>query len=156
MHPFARTEAFQRWLDAYGADHRHPRTHQTHALGIPLVVLSVMGLLHQIPGERLIFGVAFGWPEAALALVLAFYGHHDLRIALLAAPCGAVLAVLSRLIPFGGHVALFVLSWVLQLWGHMVWEKNRPAFFKNVLQLLVGPAFFLAELMGIRHGSVRA
>lgn len=155
MSPFARSEVFQRWLDAYGADHRHPRTLQTHALGIPLVVLSLMGFLNVLPGHRLLFGVAFGWTEVVLAALLAFYGHHDLRLALIAAPLGAVLIVVSRLIPTSGHVGIFLLSWVLQLWGHMVWEKNRPAFFKNALQLLIGPAFLLAELLRIRHASVR-
>lgn len=156
MSPFARTEAFQRWLDAYGADHLHPRTHQTHALGIPLVILSLMGFLNLLPGHRMLFGVTFGWTEAVLAAVLAFYGHHDLRIALTAAPLGAILAVLSRMIPTSGHGVLFVLSWVLQLWGHVVWEKNRPAFFKNAVQLLIGPAFFVAGLLRIQRASVKA
>lgn len=155
MSPFTRTEAFQRWLDAYGADHLHPRTLHTHALGIPLVVLSLMGFLNLIPGQRMLFGVGFGWTEIALALVLAFYGHHDLRIALVAAPMGAVLIVLSRLIPTPGHIAIFAVSWILQLWGHFVWEKNRPAFSKNVLQLLIGPAFLVAELLRIQHDPVR-
>lgn len=155
MSPFSRTEAFQRWLDAYGADHLHPRTHQTHALGIPLVVLSLMGFLNLIPGHRMLFGVGFGWTEVVLAAVLAFYGHHDLRIALVAAPMGAMLIVLSRMVPPLGHAAIFVLSWMLQLWGHLVWEKNRPAFFKNALQLLIGPAFFLAELLRIQRAPAR-
>lgn len=155
MNPFARTQAFQQWLDAYGADHVQPRTVQTHALGIPLVVLSLMGFLNLLPGSRLLFGVAFGWTEAALALVLAFYGHHDLRIALVAAPLGAILIVLSRMIPTWGHLAIFGLAWSLQLVGHAVWEKNRPAFLKNALHLLIGPAFLLAEGFRIQRASVR-
>jgi uncharacterized membrane protein YGL010W len=29
-----------------------------------------------------------------------------------------------------------------------VWEKNQPAFLKNLLQALVGPLFFAAALTG--------
>ncbi len=148
MDGFRRSPQFQAWLEAYDADHRHPWTHRTHALGIPMVILSVMGFVNLIPGHRVLWGVTLGWSELALATVIAFYAQHDLRIALAAAPAGAALAVLSRRIPWTGHAAIFVLSWVLQLLGHGVWERNRPAFFKSVVQLLVGPAYFLARLMG--------
>jgi len=35
-----------------------------------------------------------------------------------------------------------------QLAGHVVWEKNSPAFLQNLLQALVGPLFFVAVLTG--------
>jgi uncharacterized membrane protein YGL010W len=36
--------------------------------------------------------------------------------------------------------------------GHAVYEKNRPAFFKNLLHLLVGPLLFrMNELLRIRR-----
>lgn len=153
---FQRSEPFQRWLDAYAADHRHPWTHRTHLVGVPLVIFSVMGLMNTIPGQRVIWGVTLGWTELALATVLAFYAQHDLRITLVAAPVGAMLAVLSRTLGWPVHAVLFVLAWVIQLLGHAVWEKNRPAFLKNLVQLLVGPAYFLAELMGTRKADSKS
>jgi uncharacterized membrane protein YGL010W len=36
----------------------------------------------------------------------------------------------------------------VQLAGHSVWEKNRPAFLKNLTHALVGPVFFMALLTG--------
>lgn len=155
MSLFQRSPTFQRWLEAYAADHRHPWTHRTHALGVPLVLLSAFGFLNQIPGHRMVWGVSLGWSEVALATVIAFYAVHDLALALLAAPCGAVLSVASRAIPLVGHEAIFVSSWALQILGHVVWEKNRPAFLKNLVQLLVGPAFFLAKLAGGRSPDLK-
>jgi uncharacterized membrane protein YGL010W len=32
-----------------------------------------------------------------------------------------------------------------------VYEKNRPAFFKNMLHLLVGPLFLMNDLLRIRR-----
>ena len=150
MNLFTRTPEFQRWLDAYDADHAHPWTHRTHAVGIPLVVLSTMGFMNLLPGHGWIWGLRVGWTEVALSLLIAFYAHHDLRIALLGAPLGAALAVGSRLIAWPWHSGIFILAWGIQVFGHAVWEKNRPAFFTNLVQLLVGPAYFLAACLGIR------
>jgi uncharacterized membrane protein YGL010W len=48
-------------------------------------------------------------------------------------------------------VAAFVVGWIFQAIGHAVYEKNRPAFFKNLLHLLVGPLFLANELLKIRR-----
>ena len=46
-------------------------------------------------------------------------------------------------------VALAVVGWAVQLAGHSVREKNRPAFLTNLLQALIGPLFFVAVLLGV-------
>jgi len=48
-------------------------------------------------------------------------------------------------------VAAFLTGWIFQAIGHAVYEKNRPAFFKNLLHLLVGPLFLANELLKIRR-----
>ena len=42
-------------------------------------------------------------------------------------------------------LALFVVGWVFQVVGHAI-EGNQPAFFKNPMYLLVGPAWFVRRL----------
>ena len=44
----------------------------------------------------------------------------------------------------------FAVGWVFQGIGHAVYEKNSPAFLKNLVHLMVGPAFLLNELLKIR------
>ena len=41
----------------------------------------------------------------------------------------------------------FGVGWVWQLIGHQVFEKRRPAFVDNIIQLLIGPLFFAAEIL---------
>jgi len=47
-------------------------------------------------------------------------------------------------------LAAFVLGWVFQGIGHARYEKNRPAFLKNLAHLMVGPLFLVNELLRIR------
>jgi uncharacterized membrane protein YGL010W len=42
---------------------------------------------------------------------------------------------------------LFVGGWALQLLGHKVFEKNKPAFLSDPYYLLVGPVWVAAEWM---------
>jgi uncharacterized membrane protein YGL010W len=42
---------------------------------------------------------------------------------------------------------LFVGGWALQIVGHSVFEKNKPAFFADPYYLLVGPVWVAAEWM---------
>jgi uncharacterized membrane protein YGL010W len=42
---------------------------------------------------------------------------------------------------------LFVGGWALQLIGHKVFEKNKPAFLMDPYYLLVGPAWVAVEWM---------
>ncbi|MDT7602068.1 MAG: hypothetical protein QOF61_65 [Acidobacteriota bacterium] len=44
-------------------------------------------------------------------------------------------------------LALFVLGWVLQFAGHLI-EGNQPAFFRNPIYLLVGPAWLARRALG--------
>jgi uncharacterized membrane protein YGL010W len=43
--------------------------------------------------------------------------------------------------------ALFVAGWVLQFVGHFI-EGNQPAFFRNPIYLLVGPAWLARRALG--------
>jgi len=42
--------------------------------------------------------------------------------------------------------ALFATGWLFQLVGHSVYEKNRPAFGRNLVHLLIGPAWIARKL----------
>ncbi len=138
-----RSDAMRGWFRDYARDHRHPMTHRTHALCIPLIAMTALGFLNLVPGRWTLHGLSLGWGDAALAAALLFYAAHDLRLALVAVPWGLLLAASTRFLPGWGLLALALPAWVLQLAGHAVWEKNRPSFLTNLVQLLIGPAFFL-------------
>lgn len=134
-------------LDWYAGDHRNPVNHLIHVFCIPLIVFSAMGLLGLIPPKVPIFGVPFGWPELGLAALVGFYAQHDLKLALLAAPLGAGMAVFARHLPWQAHAGIFATAWIAQFIGHGSFEKNRPSLMANLVSLFIAPAFLLDGLL---------
>ena len=143
--PGTRSDAMKGWFRDYAALHRHPMTHKTHAICIPVIVMTVFGFLNVIPGHWELLGVRLGWGEAALAGLVAFYAVHDAKLAFIAAPIGAALAATTHFLPWWALLAIAVPAWILQLAGHAIWEKNKPSFATNLVQLFIGPAFFLRD-----------
>lgn len=138
-------------LSQYAAYHRDPRNIATHFIGIPMIVMAVTTLLSR-PGVA-VAGLALT-PAAGVALVTGIY---YLR---LSRPLGAVMAVLLALaVWFGGWAAglstsawlgtgigLFVVGWVFQFVGH-AWEGRKPAFVDDLIGLVIGPLFVVAEAL---------
>jgi uncharacterized membrane protein YGL010W len=53
----------------------------------------------------------------------------------------------------GWALAIFVVGWIIQFVGHK-FEGMKPAFFDDVIGLMIGPIFVVAEfafLMGMRN-----
>jgi uncharacterized membrane protein YGL010W len=129
-------ERLRPWLAGYSADHRTAGNVACHSLGVPLVALSVLGLL---------------WPAhlaAPLAAgAVAWYLYLDPRIGLAALPFMAGLCALAALWGWRVHAALFVSGWALQFLGHYRFEKRPPAFFRDQRFLLIGPLWVVAKLL---------
>jgi len=136
-------------LATYRAYHRDRRNVLTHALGIPMIVLAVEILLSR-PGLEL-GGVAYAPVYFALMAVCIFYFSLDrpfgLGMALLlgsGAIVGLEVAAQSTPVWLGWGLGLFIAGWALQILGH-VWEGRKPAFLDNLIGLLIGPLYMLAE-----------
>jgi uncharacterized membrane protein YGL010W len=130
-----------RLLAHYGESHRDPRNSAIHCVAIPLIMLSLIGLLY----------AAHPWiAYALLAASLVYYAR--LSIPFLAAM--AVLSVLALAIVqslgnwlLPASAAVFVLAWIAQFVGHK-FEGKKPSFFEDLQYLWVGPLFVLAKLFG--------
>jgi uncharacterized membrane protein YGL010W len=134
-------------LTDYGAYHRTRGNLVCHAFGITLIVYGSVALLREVPlpvepwtaAEVLIAASAlvyFRWSAALGATMLAETVLFDL---------------LARAIDdWRVGAAAFVAGWIFQAVGHARFEKNRPAFFKNLTHLLVGPVFLWNELLRVR------
>lgn len=139
-------------LSFYAAYHRNRWNRLTHYFGIPSIILAIL-----IP--MMWAGVDVGWFRITPALgfvvlVLCYYYVLDWGLAtaalLLILPLFLAAQRLGALplnegIP--AFVCLFVGGWILQFIGHTVFEKRRPAFTDNLIQLLIGPLFFVLELL---------
>ena len=133
-------------LADYAAAHRAPGNVRCHTAGISLIVFGVLSMLSAVP-------IAGRVTAAEVLIAAAAIWYIVLDPALGAATVAAALAldVLARVVDDWrvGAVA-FLVGWIFQGIGHAVYEKNSPAFLRNLAHLLVGPAFLVNKVARIR------
>lgn len=136
-----RSPRLARFFDEYEAYHSHPSNKLCHFIGIPLIVVSSIGLLS---------GVHFLLAAVIAAAILLY----DARLSIpLTVPYAAFMGLSFLAASFLSTTilwSLFVGGWILQFVGHYAFEKKSPAFFQNVRQLLVAPLWIIEELRGTR------
>lgn len=151
----------QRFFDDYAADHRHPLNRLTHKVAIPLIVFHIIAMLDwvklplpslQIAGVVLQASLGHVAWLAAVAWYLTLHAPLALLMAVLMAACFPLGAVTPKPVVVG----VAIVGWLVQLAGHSVFEKNRPAFLKNILQALIGPLFFVAVMLGVYRPGYQA
>ena len=133
-------------LAHYGESHRDPRNEKIHFLAIPLIMVSLLGLLFAIHRW-----VAYGFVLASLV----YYA----RLSLVWLVTMAVLSALGLALvhAMGERVLLisaviFVGAWIAQFVGHKL-EGRKPSFFEDLQYLWIGPIFVLSKLflkLGLR------
>jgi uncharacterized membrane protein YGL010W len=125
----------------YARDHQTFGNQLTHAIGIPLIFISSLGVLSHI-GPPL-----FNGGVVSMAAVLTWFFTLDWKLAI---PSGLLMMLcyeLGKQIPSFGLILIFVLGWIFQLVGHYVYEKKKPSFLSNINHLLIGPFWFVAKIM---------
>lgn len=133
-------------LAHYGESHRHPRNEAIHFAAIPLIMLSLVGLLF----------AAHPWiAYAFIAASLVYYARLSLVFLASMALLSALALVLVH--AMGPRVlaislVIFVGAWIAQFIGHKI-EGKKPSFFEDLQYLWVGPLFVLSKLyerLGVR------
>jgi uncharacterized membrane protein YGL010W/DNA-binding transcriptional LysR family regulator len=150
-------------LTKYAEYHRDRRNIATHLVGVPMIVFSVTALLSRPAFE--LGGVPLNAAWVATALAGAYYLLLDARLglaltAIIGLMCWASVAVAaqSTAVWLTAGAGLFVVGWIIQFIGHY-YEGRKPAFVDDILGLLIGPLFVLAEVafaLGLRKGLERA
>lgn len=133
-------------LAHYEESHRHPTNERIHFVAIPLIMLSLLGLLF----------AAHPWAAYAFAAASMVYYVRLSAVFLLAMAALSVIG-LALVHAMGEHVlilsaAIFVGAWIAQFVGHQL-EGRKPSFFEDLQYLWVGPIFVLSKLflkLGIR------
>ncbi|WP_374433348.1 DUF962 domain-containing protein [Inhella sp.] len=139
-------------LAMYAAYHRDRRNIATHFIGIPLIVYALAILLAR-PGFELaglaLTPIHLVWLFSALwyltrgELVL---GAATSLVNLLLTALALPVATLATPQWLGWGIGLFVVGWVIQFIGHK-YEGRKPAFVDDLVGLLVGPMFVVAEAL---------
>lgn len=145
-------------LSQYAAYHRDRRNIFTHFIGIPMIVVAITVLLARVSFDA----GGLTWSLAALVSLGAvlYYLRLDVRYGI---TMGVLLAVavwwsqqvasLDQITWLAIGVGLFVVGWVFQFVGHY-FEGRKPAFVDDVVGLIIGPLFVVAEfgfLLGLRR-----
>jgi uncharacterized membrane protein YGL010W len=110
-------------------------------------VLASLALLARVPLAS-VGGFELTLAEVLIALFVAYYLTLDAALAVLMLLGYAALDAAGRFIPPLAASLLFVFGWILQGVGHRVYEKNSPAFFRNLVHLAVGQLWILAKALG--------
>ena len=133
----------------YAAAHRTRGNVACHSVGITLIVFGVLSTAHAAR-------VFDGWTasELLVAAAAAVYLALDVPLGLAMLAFTAVLDLAARAVGDAriGAGAFFV-GWIFQGIGHAVYEKNSPAFFRNLAHLLIGPAYLVNKLLRIRPAA---
>ena len=142
----ATTRKVDQLLAHYEESHRNPRNERIHFVAIPLIMLSLIGLLYTLH------------PWVAYGFILASMVYYA-RLSTVFLVTMTLLSILGLALVYamGEHrlticIALFVGAWIAQFVGHKI-EGKKPSFFEDLQYLWVGPIFVLSKLflkLGIR------
>ena len=152
-------------LAEYGESHQNSTNKTIHWICIPLIFLSVIGLIASIPSSMVqsILGENnpyANWAAIVLILVLIYYVSLSIPLSIGMMLFGVLcLFVINFIVQLDiaplwlVSVAIFVVAWIGQFYGHKV-EGKKPSFLKDVQFLLIGPAWlmhFIYKRVGIPY-----
>lgn len=136
-------------LAHYGESHQHPTNELIHFTAIPLIMLSLVGMIY----------AANAWVAMAfLAASMVYYIRlgSPVLTGTMAIATLAMLGIIRLLEQYGVLlpvcIGVFVVAWIFQFIGHKI-EGKKPSFFEDIQYLWVGPLFVLTQLfrrIGVR------
>jgi len=127
----------QEWLRNYQNDHRHPTNHLIHCFGIPLIFMSLIGLLNLLNIN------GYGLGNWSLVLISVFYLIHDTKASVIVIPLMVVAGWFSSQLGWLSLGVIFLLSWVIQVIGHRIYDKNNPSTLRSLIYLLIAPLYLV-------------
>jgi len=142
-------------LAEYGESHQNATNKAIHWICVPLIFLSIMGLIWSIPHDFLAnwaeapLSTFINWATLILVFVLLYYLSLSVPLffgmLLLVAVFVAITYWVDQweIAPLWLiSLVVFVLAWFGQFFGHKV-EGKKPSFFKDLQFLLIGPAWLM-------------
>ena len=134
------TRTLHTLLAQYSESHRNPTNELIHVVCVPLIVLSLLGILWSLHPVLALAAVGWAmWYYLQLSKPFAV-GMLAMSILML-----AILAAMPPMTVLPLSIAVFVVSWIGQFIGHKI-EGKKPSFLDDLRFLLIGPLFVLGFL----------
>ena len=142
------------WNKEYGLYHKNRINKIIHWICIPLIIFSLFGLLSLMSYE---FDIGEGHYKINtlgifIILVLGYYLRLSKTLALGMLIISLLFAGIIDFISLNSqstllylYLGIFVLAWIGQFIGHKI-EGKKPAFFKDLQFLLIGPLWLLSYI----------
>jgi len=152
----------QMLLDEYAASHTHPANKLIHWICVPPIVWSVVALLWWLPFPPVSVSeiAPVNWATIALLLAQIYYFSLSVSLGTGVLMFNVFLLWLTSMLEaamawplWSVALAVFAVAWVGQFAGHAI-EGKRPAFFKDLQFLLIGPAWLMSSVynvLGLRY-----
>ena len=148
------------WLSEYGESHKNETNKTIHWICVPTIFFSIVGLLYCIKLTPVWGGIQLNVAVIGIILMIAYYFSLSKTLWIGMMIFGVACLALCHWIEQVNiaplwlvSVALFVLAWVGQFFGHKI-EGKKPSFLKDVQFLMIGPAWlmsFVYQKMGIGY-----
>ena len=127
-------------LARYAESHRNHTNEIIHFVCIPLIVLSLLGILWAVH------------PVVAIATTLASLYYYTklsrgfaIGMGVMSAMMLGLLSLMPDMTVLPLSIAIFVVAWIGQFVGHKI-EGKKPSFLEDLRFLLIGPLFVLSFL----------
>ena len=150
------------WLDAYGESHQNKTNKKIHWICVPLIMLSLLGILSLKKFSSQIGNFCFSIAHILFFLSIVFYIRLSISITIgmifvsilnLYIIYQLELLFISKNNLLFLYLGIFIVSWIGQFVGHKI-EGQKPSFFDDLKFLLIGPAWllsFIYKKIGIKY-----
>ena len=161
------------WINEYGLYHKNKTNKIIHWICVPIIMLSLFGLLELIPYKSnmdFTFNTLESWTNfkfdiniLTIFIILTILFYLRLSITLSVGMISFSIFLIYILKQLNNvyyiseykllfYLLLFIIAWIGQFVGHKI-EGKKPAFFKDLQFLLIGPLWllsFIYKKIGIR------
>src|SRR5437763_6541857 len=132
----------------YASHHQTKGNKWFHRFGIPMIMLTLIGMLVRVRVAT-VGGFRIDAGMVLIAIAVIYYLMLEWRLAIPMLMVSIAFYLLGARLPMSANAALFILGWIFQFIGHSVYEHRQPAFFRNVVHLLIGPLWILNDVIPV-------